>query len=517
MAAKYDNLITTQDQSSDIEGINTPNIISNENLYKERPGIRSNTYAPESVSDKDDTGCRMRNSTVRILTKTAFELISETDCKGVEWKSVDLVMVAIQEYSADGKDVIVRKDDVIYVSAQSKCGTWCKGLNQSTGVITTIPYNVLQKKSEDGQKGGSFRGAVILDKGPQWDSIASASDCTPSLTSDDTQFLADIQTNAKSGPSLPVLQNMISTPPVNEEFSSIAKLQIFNVAGVDKENRPVITFSACRLPAATSIDHDLLFEHMIHMLEHYVENDYTVVYFHYGLNSANKPSIRWLWTVYRALERKYKKNLKRLYIVHPTSLIKLVFTFFKPYISVKFGKKVQYINRMEELEDSLYLYQIDIPQEVRRYNDTLRTGKVSRSLTDVTRAGVYPRNGVQPVSDQKERQFGIHLDVLVNRHKQPIPYIIEDCVRYIESEGLQTVGIFRRGPGQAIIQQVKAKANLGERINFKEIGDVHLAAVLIKMFLREMPEPLLTQELYEPMKTIHGKFSTRKLTLSIII
>ena len=27
------------------------------------------------------------------------------------------------------------------------------------------------------------------------------------------------------------------------------------------------------------------------------------------------------------------------------------------------------------------------------------------------------------------------------------------------------------------------------------------------MFLREMPEPLLTQELYEPMKTIHGRFS----------
>lgn len=40
------------------------------------------------------------------------------------------------------------------------------------------------------------------------------------------------------------------------------------------------------------------------MLEHYVENDYTVVYFHYGLNSANKPSIRWLWAVYRALDHK---------------------------------------------------------------------------------------------------------------------------------------------------------------------------------------------------------------------
>ena len=38
------------------------------------------------------------------------------------------------------------------------------------------------------------------------------------------------------------------------------------------------------------------------------------------------------------------------------------------HCSAKFGKKVQYINRMEELEGSLYLYQIDIPQEVRRYD-----------------------------------------------------------------------------------------------------------------------------------------------------
>ena len=53
----------------------------------------------------------------------------------------------------------------------------------------------------------------------------------------------------------------------------------------------------------------------------------------------------------------------------------------------------------------------------------------------------------------------------------------------------------------------------GERINFNEIGDVHLAAVLFKMFLREMPEPLLTQELYEPMKTIHGMYSIWKLTI----
>lgn len=33
-------------------------------------------------------------------------------------------------------------------------------------------------------------------------------------------------------------------------------------------------------------------------------------------------------------------------------------------------------------------------------------------------------------------------------------------------------------------------------MNFREIEDVHLAAVILKTFLRELPEPLLTYQLY---------------------
>ena len=38
------------------------------------------------------------------------------------------------------------------------------------------------------------------------------------------------------------------------------------------------------------------------------------------------------------------------------------------YNSYKFGKKVVYINRLSELKPVLYLDQIDIPQEVLRYD-----------------------------------------------------------------------------------------------------------------------------------------------------
>lgn len=46
---------------------------------------------------------------------------------------------------------------------------------------------------------------------------------------------------------------------------------------------------------------------------------------------------------------------------------------------------------------------------------------------------------------------------------------------------------------------------LGEQVNFFEIDDVHLAAVILKTFLRELPEPLLTYNLYDEVVTFHSE------------
>lgn len=44
--------------------------------------------------------------------------------------------------------------------------------------------------------------------------------------------------------------------------------------------------------------------------------------------------------------------------------------------------------------------------------------------------------------------------------------------------------------------KVKQWCFTGETVQFSEIEDVHLAAVILKTFLRELPEPLLTYKLY---------------------
>ena len=41
-----------------------------------------------------------------------------------------------------------------------------------------------------------------------------------------------------------------------------------------------------------------------HTLDQYVENDYTLVYFHHGLHPRSKPSFAWLRQAYSEFDRK---------------------------------------------------------------------------------------------------------------------------------------------------------------------------------------------------------------------
>lgn len=45
----------------------------------------------------------------------------------------------------------------------------------------------------------------------------------------------------------------------------------------------------------------------------------------------------------------------------------------------------------------------------------------------------------------------------------------------------------------------------GEEVSFAQLEDAHLAAVILKTFLRELPEPLLTYQLYNGIVNFHSE------------
>ncbi|KAM6437469.1 rho GTPase-activating protein 8-like isoform 2-T3 [Liasis olivaceus] len=288
-------------------------------------------------------------------------------------------------------------------------------------------------------------------------------------------------------------------------YYDVARHGIIHFAGDDYLGRKVIAFSSCRLPPSHQINHHRLLEYLKYTLDQYVESDYTLVYFHYGLNSQNKPSLSWLQSAYKEFERKYKKNLKVLYVVHPTNFIRIIWNVFKPLISHKFGKKVIYLNHLSDLRDHLKYERLSIPEEVVRHDENLRMKQKSGSLPPAKRPPPRP-----PLPTQ---QFGVSLQYLRAKNKgELIPPVMNHTVAYLKKRGLKTEGLFRRSAGTQSIQEIRKLYNQGKPVDFDEYGDIHIPAAILKALLRELPEPLLTFSMYDRIVQITSVESSLRVT-----
>jgi len=98
--------------------------------------------------------------------------------------------------------------------------------------------------------------------------------------------------------------------------------------------------------------------------------------------------------------------------------------------------------------------------------------------------------------------FGISLDVLLFNQKLKfptlrVPLIIKQCIEFLLSSGLGLEGIFRISPNQLELNQIKETFDkpLDGLDKMLQTEDPHISTSLLKLFLRELPQPLLTEQL----------------------
>ncbi|CAH1131340.1 unnamed protein product [Ceutorhynchus assimilis] len=95
-----------------------------------------------------------------------------------------------------------------------------------------------------------------------------------------------------------------------------------------------------------------------------------------------------------------------------------------------------------------------------------------------------------------KRIFGVALVTLVtDEHK--IPLVIEKLIYTIELKGIYTEGIYRKSGVKSKITELKNQMDEHPDSCEFEKYQVHVLASVLKTFLREMSEPLLTFEYYE--------------------
>ncbi|XP_050646377.1 protein FAM13A isoform X2 [Macaca thibetana thibetana] len=106
-----------------------------------------------------------------------------------------------------------------------------------------------------------------------------------------------------------------------------------------------------------------------------------------------------------------------------------------------------------------------------------------------------------PLNEQKDftyqKLFGVSLQELQRQGltKNGIPAIVWNIVEYLTQHGLTQEGLFRVNGNVKVVEQLRLKFESGVPVELGKDGDVCSAASLLKLFLRELPDSLITSAL----------------------
>uniref|UniRef100_A0A671S333 Breakpoint cluster region protein-like n=1 Tax=Sinocyclocheilus anshuiensis TaxID=1608454 RepID=A0A671S333_9TELE len=94
--------------------------------------------------------------------------------------------------------------------------------------------------------------------------------------------------------------------------------------------------------------------------------------------------------------------------------------------------------------------------------------------------------------------FGVNISTVTKRERSKVPYIVRQCLEEIERRGMEEVGIYRVSGVATDIQGLKTAFDTNNKdvsVMMSEM-DVNAIAGTLKLYFRELPEPLFTDELY---------------------
>lgn len=86
-----------------------------------------------------------------------------------------------------------------------------------------------------------------------------------------------------------------------------------------------------------------------------------------------------------------------------------------------------------------------------------------------------------------------------------MPQLVEKLINYIEMHGLYTEGIYRKSGSANKIKELRQ--GLDTDVGSVNLDDynIHVIASVLKQWLRELPSPLMTFELYEEFLRAMGR------------
>lgn len=105
--------------------------------------------------------------------------------------------------------------------------------------------------------------------------------------------------------------------------------------------------------------------------------------------------------------------------------------------------------------------------------------------------------------DAPERVFGADIKSMAAEDMSDnVPKVLKETAAYVREYGMTKEGIFRRSANHQKLKEVKAMYNNGDAVDFNKMGGVHMAANVMKTFLRDLRIPLMGFSIYPTIMKI---------------
>nr|XP_013047162.2 rho GTPase-activating protein 12 isoform X2 [Anser cygnoides] len=167
-------------------------------------------------------------------------------------------------------------------------------------------------------------------------------------------------------------------------------------------------------------------------------------------------------------------------------------------------------DKEKENKDSKKLRSMKIPSNIDSTDQKKTKTKLKKFLTR--------RPTLQAVREKgyiKDQVFGSNLTSLCQRENSTVPKFVKLCIEHVEEHGLDVDGLYRVSGNLAVIQKLRFAVNHDEKLDLNDSKweDIHVITGALKMFFRELPEPLFTYNHFndfvnaikqEPRQRVHA-------------
>lgn len=125
-------------------------------------------------------------------------------------------------------------------------------------------------------------------------------------------------------------------------------------------------------------------------------------------------------------------------------------------------------------------------------------GEREVSWTQYTQRRFQKSRLPRPTSQYNQKLFGGDMEKFIQSSGQPVPLVVESCVRFINLNGLQHEGIFRVSGAQPRVSEIRDAFERGEDplVEGCTAHDLDSVAGVLKLYFRSLDPPLFPPDLF---------------------